>query len=166
MRFNTSALLVVCQAAIGGTERMREGALRDELAQYLSQRFGSAVRVRAMAPLGDEAGEKGFGYGAPVRLVLEGAPVDEVVLHTVGTGGFGHDTLADRAAAAVLAYETFNHLPRDVRALDVGAFAAEGRPISLGDARDFFLVTEYAEGEPYFLDLERIARTDELTPSD
>src|SRR5262249_16565532 len=35
-----------------------------------------------------------------------------------------------------------------------------------GDARDFFLVTEYAEGEPYFLDLERIARTERLTPSD
>jgi hypothetical protein len=139
---------------------------RAALERYLSERYGRPVRVREMVPLGDEAGEKGFGYGAPIRLLLEGAPVAEVVVHTVGTSGFGHDTLADRAAAALLAYETFNNLPRHVRALDVGAFVADGRPVSLGDARDFFLVTEYAEGEPYFLDLERIARTDLLTPSD
>jgi hypothetical protein len=145
---------------------MSQEASRAELERYLSERYERPVRVRAMTPLGDEAGEKGFGYGAPVRLLLEGAPVAQVVVHTVGTIGFGHDTLADRAAAAVLAYETFNNLPRHVRALDVGAFAADGRPVSLGDARDFFLVTEYAEGEPYFLDLERIARTDLLTPSD
>jgi Phosphotransferase enzyme family len=145
---------------------MSEELSRTALERYLSERYGRPVRVRAMALLGDEAGEKGFGYGAPIRLLLEGAPVAEVVVHTVGTSGFGHDTLADRAAAAVLAYETFNNLPRHVRALDVGAFVADGRPVSLGEARDFFLVTEYAEGEPYFLDLERIARTDLLTPSD
>jgi hypothetical protein len=40
--------------------------------------------------LGGEAGEKGFGYGAPIRVLLEGAPVDQVVVHTVGTRGFGH----------------------------------------------------------------------------
>jgi hypothetical protein len=140
--------------------------LRDELEAYLSSSFGRPVRVGSIAPLGGEAGEKGFGYGAPVLVTLKGAPVEAVVVHTIGSGGFGHDTLADRAAAAVLAYETFNNLPHHVRALEVGAVDAAGKWISLGRARDFFLVTEYGEGEPYFKDLDRIARTDQRTEMD
>jgi aminoglycoside phosphotransferase (APT) family kinase protein len=130
-----------------------------ELEGYLSAGFGRPVRVRDVEPLGGEAGEKGFGYGTPLRVRIEGAPVDEIVVHTVGTGGFGHDTLADRAAAAVQAFETFNNLKHHVRALDVGAICTEGRLVSLSEARDYFVITEYSSGEPYFHDLDRIART-------
>jgi len=144
---------------------MDDAAVRDELQRYFSERCGGVVRVRAIEPLGGGAGEKGFGYGAQLRVTLENAPVDEVVVHTSATGGFGHDTLADRAAAAVLAYETFNNLPGHVRALDVGAIRS-GAWVSLGEARDFFLITEYAEGEPYFHDLERIAETNALSETD
>ena len=59
---------------------------QEELEAYLSAGFGRAVRVRDLAPLGGEAGDKGFGYGAPIRVKLEGAPVDEVAVHTVGVG--------------------------------------------------------------------------------
>jgi hypothetical protein len=153
---------------------MNEAVLCDELERYFSSRYGAGVRVRSITPLGRDAGDKGFGYGVPLRVVLTGAPVEQVVIHTVGASGFGHDTLADRAAAAVLAYETFNNLPRHVRALDVGAASlkrrdgagAGGAWTSLGDACDFFLVTEYAEGAPYFHDLERIAQTGQLTEAD
>jgi tRNA A-37 threonylcarbamoyl transferase component Bud32 len=139
---------------------------REELEAYLSAGFGRTVRVRDVAPLGGEGGEKDFGYGVPLRVTLEGAPVAAVVIHTSGTGGFGHDTLADRATAAVLAYETFNNLPHHVRALELGAVDGGGRWISLGDAREFFLITEYGEGEPYFKDLDRIARTGQLEEPD
>jgi hypothetical protein len=116
--------------------------------------------------LGGDGGEKEFGYGVPLRVTLRGAPVEDVVVHTVGTPGFGHDTLADRASMAMLAAETFNNLPGHVRALDVGATTADGHRISLQDARDFFLVTEYADGEPYARDLERIAERGVLTEAD
>jgi hypothetical protein len=145
---------------------MDEAAQREALQRYFSRRYGDSVRVRTIAPLREEAGDKGFGYGALFRVRLDGAPVEQVVVHTVGTAGFGHDTLADRAAATVLAYETFNNLPRHVRALDMGALGADGTWVSLGDARDFFLVTEYVEGEPYFLDLDRIERLNQLSETD
>jgi hypothetical protein len=101
-----------------------------------------------------------------MRVSLAGAPVNEVVVHTVASKAFGHDTLADRAAAAVLAFETFNNLPGHVRALDVGAARADGAWVSLGDVRDFFVITEYGVGEPYFLDLERLAGGGPLTELD
>ena len=107
---------------------------REELEAYLSAGFGRAVRVREVAPLGGEAGEKGFGYGVPLKVTLEDAPVEAVVIHTSGTSGFGHDTLADRAAAAVLAYETFNNLPHHVRALELGAVDASGEWIGRAGA--------------------------------
>src|SRR5690242_17641138 len=100
---------------------------QEELEAYLSAGFGRTVRVRDLVLLGGEAGDNGFGYGAPIRVNLEGAPVDQVVVHTIRTRGFGHDTLADRAAAAVQAFETFNNLKHHVRALDVGAMCGDGR---------------------------------------
>lgn len=145
---------------------MGKSELRYDLERYLACRYGRGVRVESLEPLGKDAGEKGFGYGAPVRVRLSGAPVEQIVVRTKGTSGFGHDTLADRAADAMLAYETFNHLPHHIRVLDVGAVGKDGRWVSLEGARDFYLVTEYAEGEPYFRDLERIARTDALTQDD
>ncbi len=143
----------------------REGWTR-ALQRYLEERFGPGVRVRDVSRLGKDAGEKGFGYGAPMRVSLEGAPVAELVVHVAGTGGFGHDTLADRAVEAIVPYETFNHLPRHVRALDLAAITEDGAIHSLGNVRDFLFVTEYAEGRPYFLDLERIAQSGRLEAED
>jgi Phosphotransferase enzyme family len=145
---------------------MNEQMPLDELEGYLSQGFGRPVKVRSVSSLGEDGGEKGFGYGAPVRVLLSGAPMERVVVHTVSPGGFGHETLADRAAAAMLAFETFNNLPGHVRALDVGASQPDGRWISLGEVRDFFLITEYGEGEPYFIDLERLARGEPVSETD
>jgi hypothetical protein len=143
-----------------------EAEPRAELERYFAVRYGAGVRVAEITPLGGGAGDKGFGYGTPLRVRLDGAPVREVVVRTVRAGGFGHETLADRAAAVVLAYETFNHLPCHVRTLDMGAVRADRTRVSLNGVRDFFLVTEYAEGEPYFRDLERIAATGHVTEAD
>jgi Ser/Thr protein kinase RdoA (MazF antagonist) len=139
---------------------------RTALEQYLSRSFGQPVGVRSIVPLGEDAGEKGFGYGVPLRVSLEGGPVEEIVVHTVGSKAFGHDTLADRAAAAVLAHETFNNLPGHVRALDVGAVQADDTCVSLRAARDFFVITQYGEGDPYFLDLEQLASGHPATEAD
>jgi Ser/Thr protein kinase RdoA (MazF antagonist) len=129
-----------------------------ELEQYLCERFGKPVRIEDVRPLGDDGGDKAWGYGVPLRLTLKGAPVREVVVHTVSPGRGGHDTLADRASEALLAFETFNALPRHVRALDVGAILDDGSRVSLARAREVFFVTAYGEGTPYFHDLDRIAR--------
>lgn len=138
---------------------------RRHLEAYVARLYGEAARVESVVPLGEEGGEKEYGYGVPLQVTLSGAPVREVVLHTVRAAP-GHETLADRAASALLSYETFNHLPRHVRALDVGAMKSGGEWVSLDGASDFYLLTTYAEGEPYFLDLERIAETDAATDAD
>ncbi len=133
-----------------------EGFTREALERWVKERFGAGVGIAAVRPLGGNAGEKGFGYGIPLRVTLDSGPVRDLVFHLAGTEGFGHDTLADRAAEALLPWETFGNLPGHVRPVDVGYLGGDGQIASLAGVRDFWVATEYAEGEPYFHDLERL----------
>lgn len=137
-----------------------------QLERYLSNYFDTPVTVLGARPLGANAGEKGFGYGVPVLVTLEGAPIAQIVVHTAGSAGFGHDTLTDHAVEALIPYETFNTLPNHVPALDVGVVAQDGALQSLRELRDFFWVTGYKPGQPYFQTLGRVSRDGATTPRD
>lgn len=128
---------------------------------YLSRLLKQPVKVHALTRLGsepEETGNKGYGYGTPVRIDYEtaGGKQRRAVLHTVGTGGFGHEHMADRAQILLWQNRAFNRLPRHIRALDAGGFDSTGNLISLGGIEEFCLLTEYAEGECYASDLVRI----------
>lgn len=76
--------------------------------------------------------------------------------------------MADRAQALLWSHHAFNRLPHHVASLDVGAFRTNGTLVQLGDAEEFFLLTEYAAGTSYKDDLERLRDTgvlDDLDPS-
>ena len=143
---------------------------KEALEEYLSSLYGMKVEVLSLRKLRglEPGGEvKGFGYGSPVLVeVACGDKRERLVLHTMSPSAFGHERPSDRASCLLLDYATFNELPRHVRALDVGAFADDGRLISLGKADEFFLLTEYARGSLYVRDLERIAAKGELAEGD
>jgi hypothetical protein len=129
-------------------------------------------RVKRIRPLGPDAGTgdtaKVEGYGVPVRITVrlpEGADRD-LVFRTMAPNPFGHDRRADRADGLLLAYDQFHGTPDHVSAIDVGAIAADGRCVSLRDTGEFYLVTEWAEGEPYAEDLRRIAQDGLARPLD
>jgi hypothetical protein len=140
------------------------------LERYLRERWGPDVSIRSFGKIGEApAGRvlKGFGYGSPI--VIEGlvrGRVTRMVLETMRPGPHGHEHMADRAHAMLWDYATYNRLPRHVRALDVGAFTEDGRIRSVGGAREFFVLTEFVEGEEYRKDLARIARTGRLDRQD
>ena len=81
-------------------------------------------------------------------------------------GPFGHEHMADRAQELLWENQAFNHLPRHVRSLDVCGFQPGGRLISVGNVEEFCLLTEYAEGESYAHDLERLRDNGALTELD
>lgn len=140
------------------------------LERYLRERWGPDVSIRAFGKIGEAPSGrvlKGFGYGSPIVIEgLVGGCVTRMVLETMRPGPHGHEHMADRAHAMLWDYSTYNCLPRHVRALDVGAFTASGRIRSVGDAREFFVLTEFVEGEEYRKDLARIARTGKHTRQD
>lgn len=135
---------------------------REALTTYLAGVFRKPVDVLALRPLKDAEvrGEdpKGFGYGVPfeVECLLGGEPRAFVVSRTRPVRGFGHDYPADRAWQALYGHAAYNSFPRHVRSLDVGFLREGGELVSAGDAAEFFQLVEKADGQLYWLDLDRL----------
>lgn len=144
---------------------------QEQIERYLRAVLGRDLSLVGLSVLGQGASDKtlkGYGYGFPVRVDYETTDHQRhiVVLHTMGRGPFGHEHMSDRAQRLLLDHAVFNRLPRHIRSLDVGGFQADGELISLGQVEEFCLLTEYAEGQGYFLDLERLRKDDTLTELD
>jgi hypothetical protein len=130
---------------------------------------GRLLSAEPLAPdTGSGATGKAEGYGKPLRLRIRDAGGAErtLVFRTAAANEFGHDRRADRCEEMLLAFDTFNSVPRHVAALDVGAILHDGRLLSLRQAGEMYLVTGWAEGALYAEDLRRIARDGEASPLD
>ena len=128
------------------------------LEPYLAALHGRRVRELRVAPLGGGTqGDKGYGYGLPLRIdyVLEGAP-RSAVLETVRPGPFGHEHMADRAQLLLWAHRAFAALPRHVPSIDVGAVRDDGALVPLGSAQELFMLVPFVEGREYAADLLRL----------
>jgi Phosphotransferase enzyme family len=139
-------------------------ALRD----YLRALQGDDIANVRVTPLGGgRQGDKGYGYGVPLRLDYElaGQP-RRAVLETVRPGPFGHEHMADRAQLLLWAHGAFNRLPRHVPSLDVGAVRAGGALESLGSAEELFMLAQFVEGREYAEDLLRLRGGAAAAPRD
>ena len=132
------------------------------------------ARIEGLAPLSEKRPEqaegtgKYLGYGESLRVTLrtkEGG-TRYIVFRTSQSNDFGHDRRSDRAGDALLAFDTFGSIPLHVPALAVGAISSDGRLQSLLDSGEFFLLTDYADGEPYAGDLWTIGREKALATRD
>jgi hypothetical protein len=142
---------------------------KETLQEYLQSLYDGKLSIRSVWRLGEERSViskdlKGFGYGFPyvVEFAVDGM-LRRVVLETMRHEGFGHDHFSDRAQVLLWQHSSFNRLPRHVRSVDVGAFTSDNeRLLSLGKCSEHFIVTEFANGRLYHLDLDRIKETGRL----
>lgn len=142
---------------------------RQAIESYLKSAIGPSARLVDLTVLGKSGQQdiKGYGYGTPVQIDYEfEGETQRVVLHTVSPGPFGHEHMSDRAQMLLWDHSAFNHLPRHVRSVDVAIFRRDGSAVSLGDAEEFFVLTEYAEGRSYSEDLVRMRNDSTLTEID
>lgn len=157
-----------------------------QVAAYLTERFQGEVKVLRLTKLGDKDAAylpptndqavngtaeapmlKTFGYGQPilVECLINDKP-SRLVLHTAASNAFGHDLRADRAAEMLLDYDTYNALPQHTHAWDVGVITHDNRLMSLAEGNEFFVLTDYVNGEAYARDLSRLRDTGEATGAD
>ena len=138
------------------------------LAAYLGAVHSRAVSDVRVTPLGGgRQGDKGYGYGVPLRVdyTLDGA-ARRAVVETVRPGPFGHEHMADRAQSLLWAHDAFRRLPRHVTSLDVGAVRSSGALVQLGNAEELFMLAEFVEGAEYADDLLRLRAGEALAPLD
>ena len=136
------------------------------IAHYLGRVHCTAVHAVRVTPLGGgRQGDKGYGYGVPLRVDYEaGAMARRAVIETVRAGPFGHEHMADRAQQHLWAHDAYGRLPRHVRSLDVGAVRTNGDLVPLGNAEELFLLVDFIEGHEYADDLIRLRAGEPLRP--
>ena len=148
-------------------------ALRQALEEWTERLLpgGKLIRLKRLGTDeadGDEGTAKGVGYGT--AILMEVATRDgmtrRLVFRTNRKDGFGHDRRSDRAAEALLAYDTAAGIPAHAGVVDVGAIGADGRLESLAGAGELYFVTDYLPGTPYADDLRRIGQGGGLTDLD
>lgn len=136
---------------------------RESLERYLKRTAGDSAQLESVNPLGSpQRGQeaiKAFGFGTPLLVTYRLQEREErVVIHKIKRNAFGRERADDRAAAVWLDYETFNHLPRHVPALDKLMETGSGEIRTIAAAEDLLLVTAYRHGDPYARDLERLMK--------
>ncbi|MGE5115109.1 MAG: phosphotransferase family protein [Betaproteobacteria bacterium] len=140
----------------------------ERVAAYLARVHGAEVRDVRVTPLGGgRQGDKGYGYGIPLRVDyrLDGV-ARRAVLESVRPGPFGHEHMADRAQQLLWAHDAFARLPKHVHSLDVGAVRATGELVPLGNAEELFMLAEFVDGAEYADDLLRLRAGAALRPLD
>jgi hypothetical protein len=140
----------------------------EAFARYLARVHGTPVADVRVTPLGGgRQGDKGYGYGIPLRVdyTLGGAR-RRAVVETVRPGPFGHEHMADRAQSLLWAHDAFGRLPRHVASLDVGAVRLSGELVQLGNAEELFMLAEFVEGREYADDLLRLRAGEALASLD
>lgn len=143
---------------------------KEALRAYLADLKPGQIQITDLREMkGDRIPEdiKEYGYGVPLLIEwTHDGNQERSVLHTLSPNAFGHERRSDRAGNILLDRDVFNKLPRHVRSLDAGAFTTERKLISLGETGEFFHLTRYAEGNPYALDLYRLAEEEEHREED
>ncbi|MGQ9570944.1 MAG: phosphotransferase family protein [Thermodesulfovibrionales bacterium] len=135
--------------------------MQKALETYLREFFGSSVNVLEFKRLG--SGVHGAGY--LLKVEIEGV-IKSYVLKDLAPEGLGHDYPSDRAGVFLLALETYEKLPRHIKAIDVISMKRDGTMKSICGGVEYFLLMETAKGENYFKDLEDFSKKDSLNKTD
>jgi streptomycin 6-kinase len=143
----------------------------EKLTQYLETRHDTPVQILEVRQIGGEkTGDKAlkqFGYGRPLLVTYQaGDETKEEVFHSIRENAFGRERQDDRVAAIWLDYNTFNHLPHHVPAVDMIMQTKEGDLSSLQAAEELLLITTFRPGQPYANDLARIRDEGVAQPQD
>jgi len=95
-------------------------------------------------------------YGEAYLIEKEGK---KLVLKTMAEGEYGHDHYSDIAQVLLWQNDAFNRFPKHVKSFNVLAVDEEGNEIKeIGKCKKYYILMEYAKGENYFTDLDRILK--------
>jgi hypothetical protein len=128
--------------------------------RYLSK-INKKFHLKSFKRLG--TGVLGTAY--LIKLTCEGKE-KQLVLKVLSPKNFGQDFPADRANTLIYAHSVYNKLPNHVKSYDAGAILEDGSMLSVGNAKEFFILMNFVEGRPYAEDLDRIKESGESSSND
>jgi streptomycin 6-kinase len=124
------------------------------LKKYLAEVFqGDVTNVKI-----NKLGKGVLGAGYALDFTLNGQ-TQRKVLKTLFQQHLGQDYFADRAQSLILAHDDYPKMDQHVKSFDVCGVSDKGGIVSLGQAKEFFILMDEAHGQDYFTDLIRLAKT-------
>lgn len=129
--------------------------------RYIRDLFGKRARRINIRKLGEGVQGAGFLIEINTDTVRK-----SYVIKGLFPEGLEHDYPADRAGVFLLDLDTFEKLPKHVKAIDVLAEKEDGSIKSIGGGREYYLLMERAEGRHYFNDLVSLAEKKKLDSAD
>jgi len=126
---------------------------KEKFEKYLKEKFNKNAGILEFVKLG--TGVHGVGYKIKFLVDEGGKSIEKtIILKGLDPKNFGHDFIGDRAQVLILAHNTYNKLNNHVKSFDV--IAENENIISIGKAKEFYLLMEEAKGKDYFNDLNEI----------
>jgi len=132
-----------------------------ELVGYLQKISNSRIADVKVSKLG--TGCVGTGYA--VDFTADGRP-QRKIMKTLFTSNLGMDHFSDRAGSLLLAHSHYHKIPSHILSVDVGGISETGKIISIGEAKEFFMLMDEASGKDLLNDFARIAGENKLQPDD
>ncbi len=134
---------------------------QSQIKNYLSEIFKGEITDLKIGELGK--GILGVGYALDFKV--NGRP-ERKVLKTLFKNHLGQDHFSDRAQSLILAHSNYGNIESHVSSFDVCGVKNNGAIVSIGQAKEFFILMDEAQGDDYFNDLNRISRSGRLAPRD
>ena len=133
----------------------------EEIEKYLSFLYNDNVTDIKLNELGSGC----VGTGHSLDFTINGERKRKI-LKTLFTSNLGMDHFSDRAGSLLLAHSHYKKIPRHIQSVDVCGVLEEGSMISIGKAKEFFILMDEAKGEDMFDDFARMAKEERLSEKD
>lgn len=138
------------------------GITKTQIKQFLEKNYGQKVQVIKITKLG--TGFMAAGYR--VDFKIKDGP-KKVVIRIISPIDFSNDYAADRMASFWIQHHSAKLLSSHVKSLGILGINKKSKEVGRVDHYDEFIqVLDWAEGEEYFADLERILKDNKANDAD
>lgn len=129
-------------------ELSQDGELRAIFDKCLRKVFDGNFNIQEISEL-TISSKKSLSSVWRVKLVDQASRESSVVIREACAGPFGFEYPEDLARQAMFCFRAFNHVAGHAEAYGVGVRTENDEVLSLNDARHFYVVEEFVEGENY-----------------
>lgn len=132
---------------------------KEQVKKILEDIYHQKVEVLNLSKLGSGFMATGFQVNFKVRKEIK-----KVVIRIINPVDFSNDYPPDRMTSFWIQHHSAKHLPKHVKSLGIVGINKSTKQIGIvEDFNEFIQVLDWAEGEEYFVDLEKILQTNHVS---
>lgn len=137
------------------------GIKKENIKKILEEIYHQRVEILKISKLG--SGFMATGFRVDFRIKKE---IKKIVIRVLNPVDFSNDYPPDRMASFWIQHHSAKSLPHHIKSLGIIGIEKNSSAVSVDHFHEFLQVLEWAEGEEYSVDLERILKENHATKQD